>query len=193
MCLSRMTSGTPGIAVLTLLGCFLFAAFAGEPALGQRPEQKPKSFPLLNWDGGITCRAKGRVQDKGYCDSKIMDRIIAQGKDAVPVLISQITDTRELKEPAFDFWNRMTVGDLANAILENLFTDSDWKTFNMPGLELITPKCEDSAENCWQMLLKNHGREFVQDQWLAAWNKNKDRIYWDTEARCFRLFQKQKQ
>jgi hypothetical protein len=175
------------MAWLALAAPASFAAFSGELAFGQRPEQKPKSFPLLNWDGGITCRAKGRVQDKGYCDSKIMDQIIAQGKDAVPVLISQITDTHELKEPAFDFWNRMTVGDLANAILENLFTDSDWKTFNMPGLEPIMPKCEDSAENCWQMVLKKHGRKFVQDQWLAAWNKNKVRVHWDAQSRCFRL------
>ena len=81
----------------------------------------------------------------------------------------------------------MTVEDVANTILENLFTDSDWKTFNMPGLEAIRPKCEDSAENCWRTVLKKHGAKFVQDQWLAAWNKNKDRVYWDAEARCFRL------
>jgi hypothetical protein len=116
-----------------------------------------------------------------------VDRIVAQGKNAVPVLISQLTDARELKEPIFDFWNRMTVGDVANAVLESLFTDSDWKTFNMPGLESIRPKCAGSAAACWQMVLKRHGRKFVQDQWLAAWNKNKDRVYWDAKARCFRL------
>jgi len=168
------------------LSCLSCGAFAGELAFGQRPEQKPKSFPLLDFSQGEHCHEKGRLQDQGMCQAKVIDQIMAQGKEAVPVLISQITDTRELKDPAFE-WNQMTVGDLTNAILEDLFTDSDWKTFNMPGLELIRPKCEDSAENCWQMVLKKHGRKFVQDQWLAAWNKNKVRVYWDAEARCFRL------
>jgi hypothetical protein len=184
---SRRATGASRIAVLALLSCLSFTAFAGVPGLCQKPGQEPKSFPLLGWDGGSTCRGKGRLQDKEYCRSKIVDRIVAQGKNAVPVLISQLTDARELKEPIFDFWNRMTVGDVANAVLESLFTDSDWKTFNMPGLESIRPKCAGSAAACWQMVLKRHGRKFVQDQWLAAWNKNKDRVYWDAKARCFRL------
>ena len=27
----------------------------------------------------------------------------------------------------------------------------------------------------------------LQKQWPCAWNKNKDRIYWDDTARCFRV------
>jgi hypothetical protein len=160
--------------------------FAGQLAFGQRQGQELKSFPLLDWSG-IGCRAKGRLQDREYCRSEIMDQIVAQGKGAVPILISQLTDTRELKEPIFDFWGPMTVGDVANAILENLFTDSDWRTFNLPGLERIRLTCDTGAYTCWQMVLKKHGRKFVQDQWLAAWNEKKDRVYWDTAARCFRL------
>jgi hypothetical protein len=172
---------------LVVLGmCLSFAAFAGRPVFGQEAVQKVKPFPLLNWDGGITCRSKGRLQDKGYCESRIMDQIVAQGKNAIPVLISQLTDTRELKEPAFDFWNRMTVGDLANSILYDLFTDSDWKTFNMPGLKIIMPKCDVGAEQCWHVYVKKHGMKFVQEQWSAAWNATKDRVYWDTQAKCFR-------
>jgi hypothetical protein len=30
-------------------------------------------------------------------------------------------------------------------------------------------------------------QKFVQVQWRAAWEANKDRIYWDKNARCFRL------
>jgi len=185
--LPRSTAWLPVLAI-----CLSFAAFASGPVFGQSPGQKLKTFPLLNWDGGSTCRAKGRVQDKEYCDSRIMDQIIAQGKNAIPVLISQITDTRELKEPAFDFWNRMTVGDLAYSILIDLFTDSDWKTFNMPGLKTLWPKCDVGMEQCWHVYVKKHGMKYVQDQWSAAWNANKDRAYWDAQARCFRLSAKVK-
>ena len=171
--LPRPTAWLPVLAI-----CLSFAAFASSPVFGQESGQKLKTFPLLNWDGGSTCRSKGRLQDKGYCDSRIMDQIIAQGKNAIPVLISQITDTRELKEPAFDFWNRMTVGDLAYSILINLFTDSDWKTFNMPGLKILWPKCDVGMEQCWHLYVKKHGKKFVQDQWSAAWNASKDRVYW---------------
>ena len=121
-----------------------------------------------------------------------MEQIIAQGKDAVPVLISQITDTREFTEPVFDFWNRMTVGDLANAILIDLFTDADWKTITLPGVEVLSRAYEypTGAEAGWHAFVKKHGMKFVQDQWLAAWNANKDRVYWDTGARCFRISKK---
>ena len=93
----------PKAAVLTILSCLAFVAFSNAPAFGQTLKEEPKSFPLLHWDGGVTCRAKGRLQDKDYCNSKIMDQVVAQGQNAVPMLISQLTDTRELKEPIFDF------------------------------------------------------------------------------------------
>jgi hypothetical protein len=184
---SQCSFNSAKIWTLTPLVWLLLAGIAGESGLCQRPKQTLKSFPLLNGIDGIGCRAKGRLQDPDYCRSEKVYQILAQGKDAVPVLISQLTDTRELKDPAFDYWNRMTVGDLANAILFDLFTDSDWTTFNMPELEQIRPKCGDPAETCWHLVVKKHGMKFVQNQWLAAWNKNKSRVYWNSEARCFRL------
>jgi hypothetical protein len=165
------------------LSCGIFAHGQGSV---NDAAPKLKEFPLANFDE-IGCRAKGRLQDKEYCQSKIMDQIVAEGKDAVPVLISQITDTRELNPPAFDLWNRMEVGDLAYYILYDLFLDSDWKTFNLPGLEQINPQCQNSAEACLHLLFKKRGRKFVQDRWLTAWNANKDRVYWDAQSRCFRL------
>ena len=133
------------------------------------------------------CRAKGRLQDKEYCESKLMDQIIARGKEAVPILISQLTDTRDGKKPIYDYWSQTTAGDIAYFVLNDLFSDSDWKTFNMPGLESLRDNCDDAAENCWRRFLRKHGRKYVQDQWLAAWRLNKDRVYWDEQARCFRL------
>lgn len=152
---------------------------------------KPKEFPLWKFDETTTyptCRAKGRLQDKGYCESKLMDKITAQGKAAVPVLISQLTDdTRRTRMPIYDYWSYTTAGDIAYFILNDLFTDSDWKTFNMPGLEPLKDNCTEAAETCWRRFIETHGRKFVQHQWRAAWAKNQQRVYWDKGARCFRL------
>jgi hypothetical protein len=150
--------------------------------------QAPKTFELWKFDEAEgMCRAKGRLQDKEYCDSRMVDQVVAQRKAAIPILISQITDTRETSRPIYDFWDYTTAGDVATFLLNDLFTDSDWKTFNMPGLEGLRDKCDSPSWVCWHRFVKKHGRTFIQKQWLAAWNANQDRIYWSTEARCFRL------
>jgi len=65
-----------------------------------------------------------------------MDQIVAKGKGCNPILISQLTTPRiegtdlRLLEPD-DRW------DIAYFILNDLFTDSDWTTFNMRGLEAL--------------------------------------------------------
>jgi len=182
--ISRMTK----TSVAFSMTFFSFVILAGMHASGQNVMQGPKSFPLWDFDEvNHTCRAKGRLQDKEYCKSKLMDRIVGQGTGAVPILISQLTDTRKSKEPIYDYWSQMTAGDIAYFVLNDLFTDSDWTTFNMPGLEALRNNCRDASEACWSGFLKKHGRKYVQDQWLAAWNGNKDRVYWDLQARCFRL------
>lgn len=104
-------------------------------------------------------------------------------------MISQLTDVRRTREPAFDYWNYTAASDVAFFLLEDLFTDSDWQTFNMPGLTMLHEHCAESeaAEPCWRRFLKTHTRKSIQEQWLSAGNANKDRVYWDEKARCFRL------
>jgi hypothetical protein len=172
------------------LAFILYFMIAAVPANGQSAGQKPSKFPLWNFDEvNHSCRAKGRLQDKDYCESKMMDQIIAQGKSAIPILISQLTDTRATKEPIYDYWYKTRAGDIAYFILTDLFTDANWTTFTMPGLEALKENCSENiaAEPCWREFLKKHGRKFVQDQWLAAWNANKDRVFWDEKERCFRF------
>src|SRR5260370_40148032 len=116
-----------------------------------------------------------------------MDRIVADGKDAIPILISQLRRARPTKEPIYDYWNLTTEGDIAYFILMDLFTEPNGK-FEMPGLESIRLNCKDvDSETCWRTILKKRGRKFVQNQWLAAWDRNKELIYWDESVRCFRL------
>jgi hypothetical protein len=154
----------------------------------QSKAHSPKTYPLGDFDERDgSCRAKGRLQDVGYCSSRLMDQILTDGKDAIPILISQLTETRATKEPIYDYWRLTTAGDIASFILADLSTDADWRTFTMPGLDSFKEKCDVDAETCWRQLLKKYGRKFVQDQWLAAWKKNKDRIFCNDQARCFRL------
>src|SRR5579862_7799760 len=141
----------------------LCSLLAGGIGFCQTASRTPKKFPLWNFDQMTTyptCRAKGRLQDKGYCDSKLVDQIVASGKAAIPILISQLTDNRPTRRPIYDFWHETTSGDIAYFLLDNLFTDSDWKTFNMPGLDALNDNCSADSETCWRSFLKVHGREF---------------------------------
>jgi hypothetical protein len=166
----------------------LFSLAGSARAQVQETAGSPGGFRLWEFDEiSHTCRAKGRLQDRDYCASKMMDQIVAQGKAAIPTLISELTDTRRTKEPIYDHWSYTNAGDIAYFVLTNLFTDSNWTTFNMPGLEDLNEKCGEAAETCWRRFLTKHGRKFVQDRWLSAWNANKERVYWDETARCFRL------
>jgi hypothetical protein len=175
------------------IAVFLAFVFVNAAEAQQPASKSPHRYPLWDFDED-GCRAKGRLQDLDYCASHLMDRIIKDGKGAIPVLISQLRDTRATPRPIYDYWALTTSGDIAYFILNDLFTDADWKTFNMPGLEALYDKdCHSYAEDCWRTFLKKHGRKFVQDRWMAAWNKNKDRIYWDDKARCYRLSSQPKQ
>ena len=137
--------------------------------------------PLATW-GNITFRAKGRFQDREYCTSDVIDRIVADGKPAIPALISQITDSRWTVEPIYDFWPRIRVGELAHFILKNLFVDEPWQHSTMP--DLFPPqKCDAPAWNCWATFRKQHSLVEIQTRWTAFWEANRQRIHWDEKAR----------
>jgi hypothetical protein len=134
-----------------------------------------------------SCRAKGRFQDKEYCNSQVVNQILALGKDAIPYLISELTDDRKTQHPIYDLWRYTAAGDIANSFLFDLFTTPDWTVPPMPELESLHMECNRPGEACWRKFLHKNGRKFVQDQWRAAWEANKDNIYWDARSRCFRL------
>ncbi|MCU1287189.1 MAG: hypothetical protein JWO13_3539 [Acidobacteriales bacterium] len=158
---------------------------------GDKPKKPIQQLSLFSFEESHgMCRFKGRLQDEMYCNSKLIERIIKMGKSAIPLLIAQLTDERQTAHPIYDYWSYTTIGDNAHFILDDLFLDATWTKFTLPGLESLHPECNDSSEQCWRDFLGKHGRKFVQDQWLAAWNANKDRIYWDTKERCYRVAEK---
>ena len=114
-----MTPRSEGLAFLRLVA---FLSLMSPLASGQTVAARPKAYPLSTWSN-MTCRSKGRFQDREYCASPVIDRIVADQKSALPVLIAQITDSRWIAEPVYDFWPRIRAGELAYFILENLFVD----------------------------------------------------------------------
>jgi hypothetical protein len=134
----------------------------------------------------MTCRAKGRFQDREYCSSKVIDQIVADGKSAIPVLISQIIDARWIAEPVYDFQPRIRTGELALIILENLFTDDTWTKSTIPEMS-SQERCIDARPDCPSAYMKTSSVAARHAGWLKFWNAKQNQIYWDQKARCFRL------
>ena len=169
---------------------FVLCCFCCSFVHAQTKPADPQEIPLWRFDELTTqgsCRTMGRFQDKEYCDSKVVDQVLTLGKDAIPILISELTDTRKTKHSVYDLWKYTAAGDIANSLLFDLFTSSDLRMADMPELDALQMECKKPGEPCWRKFLQRKGRRFVQEQWTAAWNAHKDNIYWDETARCFKL------
>jgi hypothetical protein len=154
-----------------------------------QPQTKRVRYPLIQFNNE-GCMAKGRVQD---CGGSVMKEIRGDGKDAIPILISQLTETARTKYQIADYWGDTRSGDIAYVILIDLFTDSDLQTFGMPGVpdwSVVMKGCNSTAPGCWNEYLHKHGRLSVQRAWMRAWKMNRDKVYWDANAQCFRVSEK---
>jgi hypothetical protein len=148
------------------------------------PQAQRAKYPLTKFDN-YGCLAKGRVQD---CRGKVIEQILADGGDAIPILISQLTDTSITEKQVADYWSDTRSGDVAFVVLNDLFTDTDLHTFRMPGVpdwSAIQKGCNAAAQACWEEYLRKHGRMSVRQVWQHAWNLHKNQIHWDATARCF--------
>ena len=158
---------------------FIFAQSA-------QAQTKRVKYPLTQFDN-YGCMAKGRVQD---CAGKVMQEMLADRKNAIPILISQLTETSRTEKQIADYWFDTSSGDVAYIVLTDLFTDSDGHTFEMPGVQdwpTVMKGCSTTAQGCWEQYLRKHGRISVKQAWLHARNLRKTQIYWEPTARCFRL------
>lgn len=135
--------------------------------------------------------SKGRIQDKHYNpDLKVIDELIAQGPNCIPFLVSKLGDETRLPEPAIEFWYKTTVGDLALLILNDFFTDEDFKTMTIPGAswnEILENRDQNlSAEAALRRFISKRGRIALKSKWMKIWDKYKNEIYWDQGSRCFK-------
>ncbi len=174
------------MAQLSRHGRLLVLLLLPTAAAAVRPEP-PAAYPLMEWQGG-SCGAKGRFQDREYCRSDAIDRIVADGKQAIPILISQITDERRMREPVLDFRPPFRVGELAILILDDLFLDQDWKRRTMPDL-FPDSRCKAGVpeRECWTRFRAKHSLATIQARWFRFWQMNERLTNWDEAARCFRV------
>jgi hypothetical protein len=179
------------MSILWTLAFPLFLLYPSAFAYAQNKSSAPKSYALTTWDQ-IDCRSKGRFQDREYCSSPLMAQIVMDGKAAIPVLIMQITDSRLIAKPVYDYWPRIRVGEMAYFILSDLFLDDTWSKRTMPELFPQKP-CGQPSWVCWGEFRKLHSLQEIQLKWMSFWKANAEKINWDAKARCFRLSASQEQ
>src|SRR5438067_5419463 len=146
-----------------------------------RTQTKTANYPLAQFNNE-GCMGKGRVQD---CSGSVMKKILADGKNAIPVLISQLTETAPAKYQISDYWADTRSGDVAYIVLTDLFTKPNTEASGMPGVpdwKTVMNGCDTMAQGCWDEFLHKHGRKSVQQAWLRAWNLHKDQVYWDAKV-----------
>ena len=167
--------------------CSAFFMLALASCLQVAVAQVPHRFALDRFENKL-CRGKGRLQE---CDNNpVMRQVLTAGSGSIPVLISQLDETRRTKAPIEDYWNYTTSGDVAFILLTDLFTENDGKSFTMPGVpnwDKIMSGRKGNAETCWRNYVRKNGIRSLQQSWQSAWETNRNRVVWDADARCFRL------
>ena len=160
-------------AVLVL--CSSVRLFAAEPP-----------FNLLDIEHR---QPKGRMQDDR--SNPVIASVISHGKDSIPILIDLIESERIYSQPPFDFWPQVKEGDVALALLSNLFLDPTWRNSSLPSLcwDNILER-ETSATPSWELLyayVEKHGRQPLAEKWRKAWVTHQAAIEWDSEGWYFRV------
>jgi hypothetical protein len=151
------------------------------------PQVKRTKYALTKFNNE-GCMAKGRVQD--CSGSVVMRQILADGKDAIPILISQLTERTPTETEIADHWFDTESGDVAYIVLTDLFTMPDEEKSQMPDVPdwtSVRTGCKTTAQSCWDQYVRKHGRMSVERAWMRAWNLHNAQVYWDSKARCFRV------
>jgi len=134
---------------------------------------------------------KGRVQDKDYNQLKVIDDLIASGKESIPYLISKLDDKTKINDHVMDYWGEIHIGDVAFIILTDFFTTSDWQKTTIEGVgwnEFLGCTNPDiPAQNCFIDYVEKNGRKTIKSRWQKIWKENRDKIYWDEAERCFKV------
>jgi hypothetical protein len=135
--------------------------------------------------------AKGVEGDKDPDQVREVHRVMRFGTKAVPMLIACLAETRDTRQPLWDFWGQTPVNVVAFRILSDLFTDrmsratlegtTTWNDLQFEAHDQI-PMWE-----AWGNYIDKHGEKYMQLVWLKAWTANKSRIYWDDSDPCFKV------
>jgi hypothetical protein len=133
---------------------------------------------------------KGRVQDRAYNHHlAVVDGLVEAGPAAIPFLVSKLEDNTRVEGPVFDYWPRVTVGDVALVVLIDLFTTPEGGP-TVPGLtwdSLLDREGRDVP--AWDVLddfVAKHGRDGLRGKVQAILRPYGGRFAWATKGRCFR-------
>ena len=164
---------------------------APEPAHNSAALVKPKkSLKQIDISKIGHIAPKGRVQDLEYNNLEVVADLIANGKECIPYLISRLDDKTKLDVPVIDYWNDVTVGDVALVILSDFSLDSTWRQETIPGTDwtaLFRGSCKGHApsQECLSAILGKYGRKGIKAKWQEVWHKHKSEIYWNEKERAF--------
>lgn len=135
---------------------------------------------------------KGRIQDKEYNPNlKIVESIVHDWQNEIPILIQQITDTTRFQESPVDYWQDCRVGDVALLVILDLVTDDVWSKSSIAPLswDSLLINFKDDGKGLfsrYQKLLKKEGRIVLQRRIKAIWDKHKNEVYWDSKSNCLK-------
>ena len=155
-----------------------------------------RPMPLSDLDLKKICHLapKGRAQDLDYNNSEVINELVANGKNSIPLLISKLEDRTLMPCQVEDYWPQMMVGDVAFIMLSDFSTDSTWTKATIPGTgwdEFFEAKYENdkgmTGSDYYYHQIRKHGRPWVRAKWQKIWDTYKDRIVWDEEERSFKV------
>jgi hypothetical protein len=133
---------------------------------------------------------KGRVQDREYNESQVVDALIAAGPAAIPYLVSKLEDQTSVEGPVVDFWSDVRVGDVALMILCDFFLEADWRSPTVPGLQwdaLLERKNSTAPSNeLLHTFLAKHGRVGLRRRIEKLLLPYAAGFVWDENERCFK-------
>ena len=90
------------LALLLLTGC---PAGSGRPAATRSPVG---SISEINLAEIGPLAPKGRVQDAEYNRSRVVEELLAHGKESIPYLISKLDDETKIGTHVLDYWSEVS-------------------------------------------------------------------------------------
>ena len=174
------------IALLLLASC---SAGTGMPAATRSPVG---SISEINLAEIGPLAPKGRVQDAEYNRSRVVEELLAHGKESIPYLISKLDDQTKIDTHVIDYWSEVQIGDVALVVLTDFFTDRSLQKSTIPGAgwdEFLERGANRdlTSEQLLRNYLTRHSRLDIKTRWQQMWETHQSEIFWDEAQRCFNL------
>lgn len=167
---------------------------APDPTVNDEKIPKPP-LELVDISKSPVLSSKGRFQTGETAlgeTNQVAKDLVANGKDAIPFLISKLDDETEIDRHIMPFWYQLHVGDLALIILGDLFTDETEVNSTIPGFgwdDFLERGGDESlmGEEVLRRYIRKYGRKKIKERWQEMWERNKDKISWDEKCYCFKI------